>query len=118
MEKYSSAIDLTNQWNNLIIKKDIDGLLELVTDDYERSTVDRIMNGKKELREYLEQFFTNYDVVDIVNENKVFIPGPHEITISGIWEAKTNDRILIGKWTDTRVKKGGRWLINKATIDF
>lgn len=116
--------DLRKQLVEVVNKGDIDGLLNLLTDDVVVTWLDgRVSRGHKEVREYIEEMLkgpnrkveryeTNPDVAELTHlyadskvgvaygssTEKFVLAGGHELTIPTRWSA-------------TLVKQDGKWLI-------
>jgi ketosteroid isomerase-like protein len=111
------ALELTKKWDQGVLDKNIDALLELVADDYVRIHDMGKVEGKDQLRAYLMRCFNDYDLVSARSKELFITPSKGHVVIAGSWKGTLrNGTVLKCEWNDVRKKINDKWVITYSNV--
>ena len=124
-----TPLQLTQAWDEAEKEGWIEGIVELVTDDYRRKfsvSKRNPIEGKDQLRDYLEELFEAYSFSSrSTNKKMIYSAIDDTVTIKGEWMGdvvahSTDEKFMMtSHWLDKRRKcEDGLWRIFESTVEF
>jgi ketosteroid isomerase-like protein len=112
------ALALTKKWDRAVLEKNIDALLDIVADDYQRTFTWGKVVGKEEFRAYLEKSFSEYDLVTARSSELFITPSKGYVVVTGSWKGTLRDGTKLEcEWNDARKKINGKWVFTYHDVD-